>query len=459
MEDFCINIKFNIPNIDKIYERGDNCPEVHHAHINLYPKPERKIILKVYYDDNTYLYQKLSRYKDQLKDSNELVQNIELTYAKSENIKNIDFSLSKWKKIKMSSSYYEGDQRYLLIELGSIKFEFKPQKKKEENTDWLYSEFYLNEASRKIIEYFYSYPGFGFSNNSVWEAHNRSNKYFMFGKAEIMLDFNFYYRRESDNQAHNIYSEPRLNIRHKDLNEDTLVGYCKLVCATMSIFRAEYVDFNFARIHKEDKTITISKIDSEVLSLSDSKDIQQLGFYGDFTDFLKAIQLSKIEDKINIYSKFSEKYVLAKKLDGESKFMIFYNLLEQIRNIYIDPKSLKQEYSFTTGKSKTGKIIRSKLRELVDIIQEDEKKDFSDNVITHSNSIKLLPMKNQFQGLFDLFSIDLTNQDLNFGDLVKIRNKIFHGHFIDSNDNELKKANDKLPILVGKIMVIMLGIE
>lgn len=452
MEENCIHIKFNISELNGYHRLSETCPEIHHAHLIVENSPEKKILLKVFYDASNLLGDKISSWVHSTSNSfSDLGKKIEVVKINKNNtLSEIDFSLSTLEKISNSTKFYEGNEKYFLLEFDAVRKVYNSPHPKEEK---LYvSEFYLNEGSRKLIENLYGY----IDHSHSWEAINRKNKFYKFGNIRFKIDYHFYSKQNESTSI--IHKEPRLSIEHSNLIEEEIFQYANLIFSIMTLYRSEVVDFIFARVHTKNKTTTITKKDYEIITLKFCH-IRRLGFRGDVIDLLRKVKPNAILSNASTYQKFTKRYALGSKMKGESKFMILYNLLEQIRNDCIDPTKLKQEYSFNHGKGKTDKLIRGILRSISSLVVPKEKEKFEKNVINHCRTIKYLPMQDQFDGFFKLLNLNLQKRNLDFKKFKGVRNQVFHGHPVDFNSQSSKDTNSELTVLVGIILLKIIGVN
>ena len=172
-------------------------------------------------------------------------------------------------------------------------------------------------------------------------------------------------------------------------------------------------------------------------------------------------------------TKIVDRYNFALKTEGESRFMILYNVLEQIRNEYIlngkidhekvagKSKKVIEEYKFKTSKTKTDKIIKDKLYELIEIIDDEHKQLFEAEISQKLKPIKVFSMINQFKSLFDHINISPEEFGLDFLKIKAMRDIIFHGNPIAEKKIYLDEINKYkyLPKFVGLIILKYFGIN
>lgn len=456
MDEIQLQIKLDIPNLNNRYRSSDDCPELFDATLQIKDEQPKIICLKIYFERSTLFHYKLMAVKDKKGDSFFFGKVMTINkIITDENIKNVSFLNSQWKTIEGGDgdSYTENNKQYLKVFFDSAEITYNSTN--QDNVGQWLAEFYLNKASEAILDDFYHYDPF-WSNESVYKAKHNYNQFVSFGEIQFKLEYRFYTENLNDTTV--IHKEPKLTIKHQNLGQDKLLSYAKLICSILSIYRNESIDYIIGKIYNSETKHVHTKIVPNV-KLSKSKGLKKRGFPYSVLSILEFTNISKIWDEIELFSKLSDHYILAQKLQGESKFMILYNLMEQIRNIYSHLDETQEEFKFKFGKKKINKLIRDKLREIADYVEDEEKEAFLEHVITHCNTIKYRPMNKQFDFLLNHFEIDLVQIDLNFRDLLDIRNLIYHGTSVSPNDTQLKKANRKFPDLVCELLIKMLGVK
>lgn len=159
----------------------------------------------------------------------------------------------------------------------------------------------------------------------------------------------------------------------------------------------------------------------------------------------------------------------------ETKFMILYSVLEQVRNEYIldglieqdkagnppDLKKVKEEFVFNVSNAEANSAIRSALETLIPKIDAAEQDKFKAELSGKISFIKMNTMTDQFESLFMHLGIDPGKFDLDFKTLKQLRDHIFHGKLLDPEKiSYLKKATwySSLPKLTGVVMLKYFGI-
>ena len=454
MHEICLTLNLN-QDIDKFMPSAEPIPEKVHAHLVI--ESAKKIELKVYHDYKSHLQRKMEVFTSVNKDPLRYANLISVESVNNEDrLIDVDFSNSKFKSFQTSSGFQDNIGDYILIGFDQIKLVYLPTERDEENGDSYEAAFYLNDNSKNFIKGKYSFQGFTWKDPNIWRANNRQKEYLKFGEIEFLLDFNFFTKTGEDDII-SIIKEPRLNIRHKNLGEQCIRKYADLICSILSFYMNISVYYFFSRIHTEKQTIIWRKIAKEEIVTNWSRFIK-LEFREKF-EGLVAKADAKVLKSSRFFNKVVERYNLAKNLDGEARFMVLYNIIEQIRIFYIQEDEVQQTYNFSVSKKKANKIIRENLLNISNIVIPEQRKEFEEHVINHIRTIKYLPMRKQIDALFSHLVINLESLDLDFKKLLSLRNQIFHGISIDTEHEELKKANKELPKVVALLVFNLLSIR
>jgi len=189
---------------------------------------------------------------------------------------------------------------------------------------------------------------------------------------------------------------------------------------------------------------------------------------------IRNVNSKSIIDNKELVSKLVERFNYALKVGNETKFMILYNILEQLRNHYIltgqierdkagnppNPNKVRDEYKFVHGVDKTNNFIKKILKQITEIVAPEDKATFESEIPNKVPDIKLMSMSNQFDSYFKFANVDPKKYDLDFEELKGLRNKIFHGRRVDDK-GQLDKVNwyEHLPKLTGELMIKFFGID
>ena len=144
-----------------------------------------------------------------------------------------------------------------------------------------------------------------------------------------------------------------------------------------------------------------------------------------------------------------------KYLRGISKFLILYNILEQLKVTYGNSQK-EESFNFTLSKKDTNSFILNALLSIKEIVKESDKEEFHEHIKNHVKTVKYKKMKDQFIELFELYYPSFLIDDL--VPIIKLRNKIFHGNMV-VDTNLIDEINKKLKHTVGKILLNIILFE
>jgi len=237
----------------------------------------------------------------------------------------------------------------------------------------------------------------------------------------------------------------------------------------------EKVDYSLLRIYTENKLyIECKEVDS--VPPSHEHGLFRWEFNSNPSILLRNISAPYLLENLEFTVGLIDRFNFSFQIYGEAKFMILYNVLEQLRNHYIlksfietekaahppKLKSVVEEYRFVAkSKKEINDYIKSLVQKIVEIVHDDDKEMFNEEIMNKVNLIKLSSMKNQFKSLFRHLSIDPSAYDLDFEKLLSLRNSIFHGRPIKENNEYLKEINNynRLPKFTGEVIIKYLGIK
>lgn len=116
--------------------------------------------------------------------------------------------------------------------------------------------------------------------------------------------------------------------------------------------------------------------------------------------------------------------------------------------------SIKEDFNFTESNTKTRKIIESKIAELESIVIEEERVEFKDLAKLKITFIQKTSLEKQFNSIFEYTDIDVNKYNVDISELISIRNKLYHGNIIDSD--ELIKYNPVLREMINDLILSLL---
>jgi hypothetical protein len=462
-------LKINIDNLDSFIPFSTKqCSKIYKCELIINDKKDNEIKLKIFFDDKEYLGDKIVSWSHN-NDLNivDYFQAIEI--IQPENLLEIDFLNYKYKGMGNSTSYYENGLKYFTIKLTGIK-------KIYNNSENLTSTVYLNQPSFRLIELNYQYNNnFSWENEKYkWQPENKIKDYIKFGNIAFKPEHKFYNSTKNHLEKISIRKEPKLSIEYNNLTELEIKNHIELICTLYSFYSLENIDYSISRIYTKDRLhIEIKDVSNN--NIKDFHGIFRWDFFQNPLNLLINVNPNLILEDLDFYKKTVERFIYSQKTSGESKFMILYSILEQIRNKYILGKKIEiekageepnlkkvvEEYSFNLSKTKTDKFIKKTLEGITEIVSECDKELFKKEIKFKLTPIKVVSMINQFQSLFDYLQIEPKDFELDFQELKSLRDSIFHGRPISEDLKKLNKINlyKCLPKFVGTVILKYSGIN
>lgn len=461
-------IKINIDELDNFYPSSEKCSKIYLAELIIDYKNNNEIKLKIFFKDEEYLGEKVMNWNHN-NDLNLIEYFHVIKVIEPSDLIEIEFLKYKCKGIENSTSFYEFNLKYFTIKLTGIK-------KIYANSENLPSKIYLNQQSFGLIELNYKYNHyFHWSDEEYnWKPTNKIKEYIKFGNILFKPEHNFINSTKNYLEKISIKKEPIITIAYNDLQESEIKKNIELICLLYSLYSIENIDYSLSRIYTKDK------LHVEIKDVPNSISIDYHGiFRWDFSqnplNLFINVNASKLLDDCDFFKKIVERYIFSLNTSGESKFMILYNILEQIRNKYIldkkieiekagekpNLKKVSEEYNFKLSKTKTDKFIKDILENITEIVSDEDKELFKSEIKYKLTPIKVISMINQFKSFFDYIQIVPEEFELDFLELKSLRDSIFHGRPILENLEKLNAVNSYkcLPKFVGTVILKYSGID
>ncbi|PTS90285.1 hypothetical protein DBR27_21815, partial [Flavobacterium sp. HMWF030] len=149
-----------------------------------------------------------------------------------------------------------------------------------------------------------------------------------------------------------------------------------------------------------------------------------------------------------------------KHLDDISAFMVLYNIVEKFRNYFLNEPldgsafTVKEEYVFTGSEGSINRFIKKKIKEIGEIVADADKQEFDSKAFEKVSFIKKTGLIDQFEGFIKYLNLDPDDYDVEFGQLIKARNLIYHGN---PPDRDLSLCNKELKALVYDITLAIIA--
>jgi hypothetical protein len=367
-------------------------------------------------------------------------------------------------KIAGVSHYSEDEKVIWELSFDSIRYAFENTSQGNEK-----NEFFLNNNTSLIVARNYNHNPIKLPWQDDWKYQptHKNPQGFAFGMIRYKLDFEIKLIEEKTFLKDIIVKMPRIIVEQANISAVEIRKHVNMICKLSSFYCHEKIDYNFSRIFAEGKLYI--EIKNELKNTTPAEDgIFWVAFRRNPDNLILNVNcettLNNEEFIYNIIDKFNN----AMNADGETRFMLLYNILEQIRTA--SGINVKSKYSFNVkDKNEEKELINEPIRQLLndisDKIKDDgnnEPKFFKDSINGKISQLKYKTMPNQFVEFFKIFNLDQAKYRLDFNKLFDIRNTFFHGNALDQDQKiELMKVNDFecLPKFVGHAFLKYLGID
>lgn len=450
----CLDIEFPDVDFNSYYSRGKTeIEKIHHAH--LYANDE-KIELRIFYDDQTYFGEKLTTWGSNIdpKKFGSFIK-VEVTNNDTnERLQKVDLSEATFLSGTNSTSYYEGENKYVIVRIDTVKLYWNPVEDKN-NT----GEFYLDDKGFRVVEPFYS-----FLSPKTWDKNDGnfnigrmkgSKRFYKLGKSTFRPEFNFVANDDYKNRTATVTKEPKIQFKYKNgITEKEAVSYGDVVLMLASFYYHIKIDYIYRRIHLPENTITIRNIEQKNFY---NRSGNLLGFEicWNFNKFLQESCQTETIKNIALLSKTITLFNQSHLVDNSSAFLIRYNIIE----ICDKQKRKNIKFKLALDKKQTKEKQDEALKILLETININEHEDFKKRWQNVLGNLQYKPMKNQLVSFLESQGIDPNTFPVNINNLKELRDKITHGS-IDNVDIELlRKANTLLYRINGILILNLMGIK
>jgi hypothetical protein len=456
MSDYhCLEIEF--PNVD-FSEYGypnkkAKISKVHHAH--LYIRKD-EIELQILFDEKTDFGASLMDWTSKI-DWRKFGSFIKVELTKNhtnENLQKIDLSEAKLVSSTNGSNFYEGDKKYVIVRIDTVKFYRNPVKD-ENNT----AEFYLDDKGFRVVEPFYSFlsPKTWFKNDGNFNIGrmNDSNKFYKLAKSTFRPEFNFVTKDERKERVATVTKEPKIQFKYrKGITEKEVIFYGDIVLMLASFYHHIKIDYVFRRIHLPENTITIKKIEENNF-LDTNGNLRGFGIYWNFNKFLQSSWQKESIKNFTLLSKAISLFNQSHLADSYSTFLIQYNIIE----ICDKQQQDNAKFTLTLNKRQTKAKQDEALVKLLETIEKSEHEEFRKRWQNVQTLLQNKPMKNQLVSFLESQNLDPKTFPVKLDDLKKLRNNITHGSIDKVNAEQLRQANILLYRISGILILNLMGIK
>ncbi|HPL02225.1 MAG TPA: hypothetical protein PLE59_01750 [Bacteroidales bacterium] len=450
----CLDIEFPDVDFNSYYTRGKTeIEKIHHAH--LYANDE-KIELRIFYDDQTYFGEKLITWANNIdpKKFGSFIKAEVTNNDTNKRLQKVDLSEATFFSSTISTSYYESENKYVIVRIDTVKFYWNPVEDKN-NT----GEFYLDDKGFRVVEPFYSVllPKKWDKNDGNFNIRRMkgSKKFYKLNKCTFRPEFNFVAKDDRENRTATITKEPKIQFKYQNgITEKEAIFYGDVVLMLASFYYHIKIDYILRRIHLPENTITI-------------KNIEQKNFYNiignlrdfeidwDFNKFLQESCQTETIKNFTLLSKAIKLFNQSHLVDNSSAFLIRYNIIE----ICDKQKRKNIKFKLALDKNQTKEKQDEALKILLETININEHEDFKKRWQSVLANLQYKPMEKQLVSFLESQVKNTNTFPVSIKDLIKLRNNITHGS-IDKVDVELlRKANILLYRISGILILNLMGIK
>lgn len=318
-----------------------------------------------------------------------------------------------------------------------------------------------------LLDNLFEYNGFTYNQPNRLEAIEKDSQRITFFNFNIQFDIKFEMFLEESFNEWNIKRWAKIDLlipTSEYVNDlDNLKEKFNLLILLISLYQNQIIDYTYAEIRQEDRYLchlkSLKKLDYLEPKSSILKE-REVSIY----DFINSSNSPSLLQHSVFLHKTILRFIYSESLEGESRFMILYNILEQLRNYFIEISEreesstfISDEYTFIGSNRSRDRFIKNKIKEISEIVHDEEKELFEENANKKISFIRKKLMNNQFIQFFNYLEFDLAHYNLDFEYLLKIRNTLFHGHNLRSLDSSLEEESSKLKYLVFDIILELIG--
>jgi hypothetical protein len=455
MSDYhCLDIEFVNVDFSSYYPKSKTeISKVHHTHLCT---KKDEIELRIFFEEKTLFGDKLIEWFN-LIDWRKFGSFLKIDVAKNrtnERLQKVDLSEAKLLGYTYNSNYYENGQKYIILEIDTVKFYYNPDEHKN-----LTAEFYLDDKGFRILEPFYNYlhQKKFFKNDNKFEIGrvNDSTKFYVLEKSTFRPEYHFVSKDDRKERVATIAKEPKIQFKYrKGTTEKEAVFYGDVVLMLASFYHHIKIDYIFRRIHLPESTITIKNIEQKNF-FETSGNLWGFEIYWDFNKFLQASWQKGTIKNFTLLSKAITLFNQSHLVDNYSTFLIRYNIIE------ICNKQKQDNVKFTVAldKRQTKAKQDEALNTLLETIDKKEHEDFKKRWQSVQTILQNRPMKNQLVSFLESQNLDPKTFPVKIDDLQKLRNNITHGSIDKVNTEQLRQANILLYRISGILILNLMGIK
>jgi len=377
-------------------------------------KPEY-VQLTIFYKPSDNLFETLISLKEKGVSILKLIKP-KIGIDKFENPDILDFSKSSLIQINKSNQW-EHDKKPVILTINYVEVVISGRYLGD-------GRFQLTKnALHHILEYVH-YGSLGRYESNDRFIESNENRETNFGPVNFILSLEHYYDQKYSTQELTILRDAHLTLTDisEKLTDTELIKLGNYLCLLMSYFWEKPVNFFNAKIRNnacsDYRTREIHSFCVDELYISK-------GFYledrfKNFYDFIESINYENFDQNSEILIELIPRILKVRNIDDVSAFMIIYNIIEKFRNYFLastlkgNEYKIKEEFDFNLGKKKTDVFIKNKIKEIKEIVKENDKDDFEKIVSDKVTFIRKTGLKDQFGSLLTYLKLDSKTYEIDF---------------------------------------------
>jgi hypothetical protein len=455
MSDYhCLEIEFQNVDFNAYLMKGEiEVSMIHHAHLIT---KNNEIELKIFFDAKSLFGDKFMCWTSEINFKKfGLFLKVEVTKNKTnEGLQKVDLTEAKLVNYKINSNYYENGKKYIIIKIDTVKLFWNPDEQLAQT-----AEFYLDDKGFRIVEPFYSFfsSKSGDKNDGKFDIRrmNDSIKFYKLGKSTFRPEYNFFTIDDRNERIATVTKEPKIQFKYKNgITEKEAIFYGDVVLMLASFYHHLKIDYILRRIHLPENTITIKNIEQKNF-IEKRGNLWGFEILWDFNKFLHAGWQKETVKNYAILSKVITLFNQSHLVDGYSKFLIRFNIIEICNSMNQDNVKFKVVLNNKQLKAKQQEALKS----LLEAIDENEHEDFKKRWNNVLSNLQNKPMKNKLVSFLESQNLDSHTFPITINNLYQLRNNIIHGSIEKVNAEELRKANILLYRINGILILNLMGIK
>lgn len=360
----------------------------------------------------------------------------------------IDYSRSKIGGIIGSTINSDNDGKFFAVKFKRVDFKTTQYLKFKNNQN--VSEIQLDNHAYDLMYQLINVDGFQ-SDPKIWKSYTTQSKSISYCDISFDLDFKEILEKDSASYPNLITRIPRIVVSHQDISYDVFLQYTKVICSAISFFQGHETTYEKVIFNKKD-VVWNSYSPKPTKNKLLTRNLGRFNIKDSLFQFL-----SEMTCEILGKSDFLHQNVILFNqgiyAEGTTEFMLYFTVIEKLRNHFFPPNKSKEKFTFKEKKS-ANNFIREKLSEIQERVIDKEKELWESVKEDKLVNLKYLPQKDQFNTFFELIKLNPSDFELIWQKVVSLRGRIFHGEYIPSDETELIELNVKMRTFVGNVLHI-----